>query len=116
MVESGGFRLDLFYRLSQLSSKSSAPRTIDDIPLLVDKFLRRLPTDTPGRYLASTATHWRNSRARMARQHPATATQIEPHSCSQTDHHRRSGLVGNAAPVRKPLGPLIAAPTSPREA
>lgn len=41
MVESGGFRLDLFYRLSPIVIEVPPLRErIDDIPLLVDKFLQ----------------------------------------------------------------------------
>lgn len=49
LVEEGRFRQDLFYRLDVFTIKVPPLRDrVEDIPLLVDHFLRRLcPTDTP---------------------------------------------------------------------
>ena len=49
MINQGTFREDLYYRLAQ--ARVSIPplrEHLDDVPILVQHFLRRLPTDAPG--------------------------------------------------------------------
>lgn len=116
MVESGGFRLDLFYRLSPIVIEVPPLRErIDDIPLLVDKFLQEIAY----RHARPIPRISSDALAELAeRAWPGNIRQLQ-HEIERAFVFSDGITIGvqdlSETPRRseKPLGPLIAAPTSP---
>jgi len=116
MVENGGFRLDLFYRLSPIVIEVPPLRErIDDIPLLVDKFLQEIAYRhaRPTPQISSDALTELTDRA-----WPGNIRQLQ-HEIERAFVFSDGITIGvqdlSETPRRseKPLGPAVAAPVSP---